>query len=162
MADAKTLPARLAQALATAATIVRTQNGNQHEDINALLADCEALIAEAKAEPVDYTDYLNGLPLAEALWWFIENVDDETPNRTTYLFRLRERVRNGEVGPAESQLRRLRIDELVEDWLDTIRNDGADTARTILRLHYERYSDDDLERAFNDAFPDEEEGLRDD
>ena len=35
--------------------------------------------------------YLETLPLAEALWWFIENGSDE--NRTDVFFYLRERVR---------------------------------------------------------------------
>lgn len=39
--------------------------------------------------------YLAGLPLVEALWWFIENIDDnDRSNRNTYFFDLRERYRN--------------------------------------------------------------------
>lgn len=37
--------------------------------------------------------YLCSLELADALWWFIENVNDETPGRTEIYFALRERVR---------------------------------------------------------------------
>jgi hypothetical protein len=33
------------------------------------------------------------LELVNDLWWFIENVDDETPDRTRRFFALRERVR---------------------------------------------------------------------
>jgi hypothetical protein len=32
--------------------------------------------------------------LVNDLWWFIENVDDETPDRTQRFFALRERVRD--------------------------------------------------------------------
>jgi len=38
--------------------------------------------------------YLDGLPLADALWWFIENVDSENPDRSELFFHLRERVRD--------------------------------------------------------------------
>jgi hypothetical protein len=34
------------------------------------------------------------LELVNDLWWFIENVDDETPDRTQRFFALRERVRD--------------------------------------------------------------------
>lgn len=37
--------------------------------------------------------YLETLPLADALWWFIENVDSEHANRTDIFFYLRGRVR---------------------------------------------------------------------
>jgi hypothetical protein len=40
------------------------------------------------------TDYLNGLPLAAALWWFIENCNEDDPHRSELFFYLRERVRN--------------------------------------------------------------------
>jgi hypothetical protein len=38
-------------------------------------------------------DYLRTLPLVEALWWFIENVDEDYPGRTEIFFALRVRVR---------------------------------------------------------------------
>lgn len=38
-------------------------------------------------------DYLNGLPLALALWWFIENSNEDDPHRSELFFYLRERVR---------------------------------------------------------------------
>ena len=37
--------------------------------------------------------YLAKLPLAQALWWFIENAGDDDPIRTPLYFDLRERVR---------------------------------------------------------------------
>lgn len=37
--------------------------------------------------------HLDRLPLALALWWFIEEVADEAPNRNAVFFYLRERVR---------------------------------------------------------------------
>lgn len=37
--------------------------------------------------------YLKALPLTEALFWFIENVGDVSPDRNEMFFHLRERVR---------------------------------------------------------------------
>lgn len=42
----------------------------------------------------DYSDMLKGMPLVEALWWFIENVSEDDTSRNAYFFMLRERVRN--------------------------------------------------------------------
>lgn len=39
-------------------------------------------------------EYLNGLPLANALWWFIENINEDDTNRSDLFFYLRERMRN--------------------------------------------------------------------
>lgn len=44
-------------------------------------------------------DYLNGQPLAAALWWFIENVNEDDPNRSELFFYLRERVRDHQTDP---------------------------------------------------------------
>lgn len=41
----------------------------------------------------DYREYVKSLSLVEALWWFIENVNDDTPHRTEIFFSLRERCR---------------------------------------------------------------------
>lgn len=38
-------------------------------------------------------EYVKTAPLVDALWHFIENVSDETPDRTEIFFALRERVR---------------------------------------------------------------------
>lgn len=38
-------------------------------------------------------DYLKSQPLTAALFWFIENVDDDTPDRNAMFFHLRERMR---------------------------------------------------------------------
>lgn len=38
-------------------------------------------------------EYINTVSLVDALWWFIENVNEDTPGRTALFFRLRERVR---------------------------------------------------------------------
>lgn len=38
-------------------------------------------------------DYLHGLPLTQALWWFIENSNEDDPNRSELFFYMRERVR---------------------------------------------------------------------
>lgn len=42
----------------------------------------------------DFRDYLASLPSVEALWWYIENVDETTEYRNDYFFALRERVRD--------------------------------------------------------------------
>lgn len=39
--------------------------------------------------------YLDTLPLATALFWFIENVNEDSPHRTALFFYCRERVREG-------------------------------------------------------------------
>lgn len=158
-----TLVARLAQALANTSAIVRLHEGNQHNDINALLADAEKLIDEAKAQgPVNYTDYLDGLPLVQALWWFIENVDDETAFRTDYLFRLRQRVREATPERTLSDGERtFRINAIVEDWLDTIRSE-PEAVTSLISDHYAAYSDADLQRSYDDMRgADHDEGLRD-
>jgi hypothetical protein len=38
-------------------------------------------------------DYLDALPGVLALWWFMENVSDEDPDRQALFFHCRERVR---------------------------------------------------------------------
>lgn len=37
--------------------------------------------------------YLDPLPLVDALWWFIENLNDDDPVQSEVFFYLRERVR---------------------------------------------------------------------
>jgi hypothetical protein len=44
--------------------------------------------------PMEHIAYLSGLPLVEALWWFIENIPDDHPRRNDVFFYLRERYRN--------------------------------------------------------------------
>lgn len=41
-----------------------------------------------------YRDYVASLPLLEALWWFIENISEDHPERAVIFFDLRERYRN--------------------------------------------------------------------
>lgn len=36
-------------------------------------------------------DHLNGLPVVYALWWFIENMNEESAHRSETFFYLRER-----------------------------------------------------------------------
>jgi hypothetical protein len=48
-------------------------------------------------EPVTFDEtkgHLDGLPLVAALWWFIENVNEDHPHRNELFFYLRERVRD--------------------------------------------------------------------
>jgi hypothetical protein len=48
-------------------------------------------------EPVTFDEtkgHLEGLPLVAALWWFIENSNEDDPHRNELFFYLRERVRN--------------------------------------------------------------------
>lgn len=51
------------------------------------------LLQEYAEETANQSKYLSKLPLIDALWWFIENSDDESPHKTTYYFLLRERMR---------------------------------------------------------------------
>jgi len=44
-------------------------------------------------DPAWLIQHTDSLPLAEALWYFIENVSDENPARTELFFHLRERMR---------------------------------------------------------------------
>lgn len=39
-------------------------------------------------------DYLDGCPLVNALWWYIENSNEDDPHRNQLFFYLRERVRS--------------------------------------------------------------------
>lgn len=42
----------------------------------------------------DVQAFLDKLPLVQALWWFIENTNEDTPYRTELFFHLRERYRS--------------------------------------------------------------------
>lgn len=44
----------------------------------------------------DIIAYLNSLTLVQALWWFIENINDEDAQRTELFLYLRERYRKEE------------------------------------------------------------------
>lgn len=46
-------------------------------------------------EPEDHSEMLSGMNLAEANWWFIENVSSDDPMRDTYYWLLRERNAEG-------------------------------------------------------------------
>jgi len=59
----------------------------------------------------NYRQYVASRPLTEALWWFIENVSDDTPERTEIFFDLRERCRDS---PSESSLARA-LKSLISD-----------------------------------------------
>lgn len=47
------------------------------------------------SDEVSDKEYLSSLPLTDALWWFIENVGDDHPERNDLFFLLRERMREG-------------------------------------------------------------------
>jgi hypothetical protein len=42
-----------------------------------------------------WMDYLKSVDLTTALWWFIEQTNEDTPGRSDIFFYLRERVREG-------------------------------------------------------------------
>lgn len=48
------------------------------------------------SDQAPHAEYLKSLSLKDALWWFIENVNDEDPHRNDYFFALRERVKTEE------------------------------------------------------------------
>lgn len=41
----------------------------------------------------DWRPHLDSLPLVAALWWFIENIDGDHPQRDELFFHLRDRYR---------------------------------------------------------------------
>jgi hypothetical protein len=51
---------------------------------------------EAQQNLQSTVDYLDLLPGVLALWWFMENVNDEHPHRSELFFYCRERVRRYE------------------------------------------------------------------
>lgn len=61
-----------------------------------------AIRIPADASQPQYLGYLKGLPLVEALWWFIENCSEDMPGRTELFFALRERVRDEAVPYVQS------------------------------------------------------------
>lgn len=72
-----------------------------------------------------YADYVKGLPLQEALWWFIENGHDELQGRSEIFFALRERVRAEGQQAEQSANEARRIAGLVRDGGDAGVLDGV-------------------------------------
>jgi len=62
------------------------------EDYNALLGVLPLWFFQILS-PKSPMDTMNAMPLKDALWWFIENIDCDHPQRTELFFVLRERVR---------------------------------------------------------------------
>lgn len=48
-------------------------------------------------------DHLDTLPITHALWWFIENVAEDSPHRTPLFFYLRSRFRVYQENPKGEQ-----------------------------------------------------------
>jgi len=79
-------------------------------------------------EQTSYLDYVKGLPLQEALWWFIENGHDDLAERSKIFFALRERVREEQSSRLPEATDTLRIAGLVleggdESVLDSVVHD---------------------------------------
>lgn len=55
------------------------------------LAEVKRILNQAQVQST--MDHLNGLPLTDALWWFIENVNEDDPHHSEVFFYLRERYR---------------------------------------------------------------------
>jgi hypothetical protein len=73
--------------------------------------------------------YLDGQALAQALWWFIENVAADAANRTELFFHLRERMRKEGRDTRDEQINQLTADnqvlrELVQE-ATTVHERGA-------------------------------------
>lgn len=62
-------------------------------------------------------DYLDTLPGVLTLWWFMENVTDENPDRSELFFYCRERVRRYQHNPNVKMQNEPWRAEL--DWDDT-------------------------------------------
>lgn len=56
------------------------------------------LLSVRPATPSETIAYLEQLELATALWWFIENLNEEPSGRSEIFFSLRERMRLARVG----------------------------------------------------------------
>ena len=98
--------------------------------------EAEAIVEQRNGQASDhapYAEHLKSVPLNDALWWFIENVNEEDPHRNDYFFALRERVRSEgttaprlgirlEGGVIQSTFSDAPVDIIVIDY-DT---DGAD------------------------------------
>lgn len=67
---------------------------NPVDVLRALAKEAEKGLPPAPMTYKQMEDYLNGRPLVDALWWFIENVDSEDEHSSQLFFYLRERVRN--------------------------------------------------------------------
>jgi hypothetical protein len=61
------------------------------------------------------TDYLDTLPGVLALWWFMENINDEHPDRQQLFFYLRERVRRYQYNADRADQRDAHAAELAYD-----------------------------------------------
>ncbi len=68
-------------------------------DGNSFDCEMELQLPEATAANESYVEYIKGLPLNHALWWFIENISDDHPERAVIFFALRERIRAEGLSP---------------------------------------------------------------
>ena len=62
------------------------------EEASEILKGATAIYNKYMSSQVDYSKYLKTQPLNEVLWWFIENVSEDTPRKIEYFFILRERI----------------------------------------------------------------------
>lgn len=72
----------------------------------------------------NYRNYVKSLPLMEALWWFIENINDNEPvNRNQIFFDLRERYREQQTSPISDLIKATKslVDDIesMQDGLNT-------------------------------------------
>lgn len=63
----------------------------------------------------DTVDYLDSLPGVLALFWFMENVNDDHPHRSELFFYCRERVRRYSATPGHSDHENAYKREMVAD-----------------------------------------------
>lgn len=87
-------------------------------------------------EQTSYLDYVNALPLQEALWWFIENGNEDLPGRSEIFFSLRERMRaaRSAVLHATSAARRIAglLIESAGPVLDSVVHDECSAYATVI------------------------------
>lgn len=76
-------------ALARALSGVLAGTPNAHVAARRALDEYQEKVDAAQ----DDVEYVAGLPLVRALWWFIENIEAEHSRRNEIFFALRERVR---------------------------------------------------------------------
>jgi hypothetical protein len=76
---------------------------------------CETLNLSEGQTYQQIAEYLDALPGVLALWWFMENVNDDHPHRSELFFYCRERVRRYSHNAHKADQRSAYLDELEWD-----------------------------------------------
>lgn len=101
---------KLAAALRELLAISKTEDWSGSFRLDDALEDARTALESVK-EPTDHSAMLRTMNLAEANWWFVENVSTDDPMRDTYYWLLRER--NAEADTASDAYACDRIAEIL-------------------------------------------------